>query len=112
MRRSYSARTRACPARGQGGAKTIVRYGGKTRTFPMEGLPEDLKSPGKGPCLKSEASPVELIVIVVTRLSYGCPLQAIVHASDLDSRTVARGPKQAGNHCQKVHEERVMQKHL
>ena len=39
----------------------------------MEGLPEDLKSPGKGPCLKGEASPVELIVIVVTRLSYGCP---------------------------------------
>ncbi len=27
MRRSYSARTRACPARGQGGAKTIVRRG-------------------------------------------------------------------------------------
>ena len=22
------------------------------------------------------------------------------------------GPKQAGNHCQKVHENRVMQKHL
>jgi hypothetical protein len=68
--------------------------------------------PGKGPCLKGEASPVELIVIVVTRLSYGCPLQAIVHAYDLDERTVARYQKQVGNHCQKVHEERVMQKHL
>lgn len=56
--------------------------------------------------------PVELIVIVVTRLSYGCPLQAIVHAYDLDERTVARYQKQVGNHCQKVHEERVMQKHL
>jgi hypothetical protein len=55
----------------------------------MEGLPEDLKSPGKGPCLNGEASPVELIVRVVTRLSYGCPLQAIVHAYDRDSRTVA-----------------------
>src|ERR1700724_1913182 len=42
--------------------------------------------PGKGPCLKGEASPVELIVIVVTRLSYGCPLQAIVHAYDRDCR--------------------------
>ena len=46
--------------------------------------------------------PVELIVIDVTRLSYGCPLQASVHAYDLDERTVARGPKQAENPCQKV----------
>ena len=84
----------------------------KTRTFPMEGLPEYRESPGKGPCLKGEASPVELIVIVVTRLSSGCPLQASVHVYDRDCRTVARGPKQAGTHCQKVHEERVMQKHL
>src|SRR5215469_3467639 len=68
------------------------------------------RGPGKGPCLKGEASPVELIVIVLTRLSSGCPLQAIVHAYDRDCRTVARGPKQAGNHCQKVPEERVMQK--
>ena len=45
--------------------------------------------------------PVELIVIVVTRLSYGWPLQAILHAYDLDERTVARGPKHAANHCQK-----------
>ena len=28
--------------------------------------------------------PMELIVIVVTLLSYGCPLQAIVHAFGLD----------------------------
>lgn len=37
--------------------------------------------------------PVELIVIVVTLLAYGCPLQAIVHAYDLDERTVARWQK-------------------
>ena len=33
--------------------------------------------------------PVDLIVIVVTLLSYGCPVQAIVHAFGLDERTVA-----------------------
>ena len=32
----------------------------------------------------------ELIVVVVTLLAYGCPLQAIVHAYGLDERTVAR----------------------
>ena len=30
---------------------------------------------------------MELIVIVVTLLSYGCPVQAIVHAFGLDERT-------------------------
>ena len=69
---------------GQGGAKTIVRYGRKTRMFPMEGLPEDRESPGKGPCLKGESSPVELNVLVGTLLAYGCPHHTIVHAYDLD----------------------------
>ena len=34
--------------------------------------------------------PSELIVIVVTLLAYGCPVQAIVKAFGLDERTVAR----------------------
>ena len=51
----------------------------------------------------------ELIVMVVTLLSYGCPPQAIVHALDLDERTIARWQKRAGAHCQKVHEDQVMQ---
>jgi len=48
--------------------------------------------------------PVELIVIVVTLLSYGCPLQAIVHAYGLDERTVAAWRDRAGAHCQQVHQ--------
>jgi len=34
--------------------------------------------------------PKDLMVIVVTRLSYGCPVQAVVKASGLDERSVAR----------------------
>src|SRR5215472_10111802 len=111
MRRSYSARTKPAlqedreePRRSSGMVKNENVTNVRSARRPRE--------PGKGPCLKGEASPVELIVIVLTRLSYGCPLQAIVHTYDRDCRTVARGPKQAGNQCQKVHEERVMQKHL
>lgn len=51
----------------------------------------------------------ELIVVVVTLLSYGCPRQAIVHAFGLDERTVARWQERAGRHCQQVHEATVMQ---
>jgi transposase-like protein len=101
----------ACPARGQVGAKTIVRYGQKRERYQCK-VCQKTFSARQGTMFEELRKPVELIVIVVTRLSYGCPLQAIVHAYDLDERTVARGPKQAGNHCQKVHEERVMQKHL
>lgn len=53
--------------------------------------------------------PVELMVIVVTLRSSGCPLQAIVHAFALDERTVAWWQTQAGAPCQKVHEEQRIQ---
>ncbi len=48
--------------------------------------------------------PLELIVIVVRLLSYGCPIQAIVHAYGLDERTVADWRDRAGKHCQHVHQ--------
>lgn len=51
-----------------------------------------------------ERSPMELVVIVVTLLSYGCPVQAIVHAFDLDERTVASWRDRAGVHCEQVHQ--------
>ncbi len=47
---------------------------------------------------------VSLIVIVVTLLTYGCPVQAIVHAFGLDERTVAAWRDRAGTHCQRVHQ--------
>src|SRR5207248_5533930 len=56
--------------------------------------------------------PKALIVIVVTLLAYGCPIQAIVQAFDLDERTVASWRDRAGNHCQEVHQAVVQQGHL
>jgi hypothetical protein len=51
----------------------------------------------------------ELIVVVITLLTYGCRIQAIVHAFGLDERTVARWRDRAGQHCQKVHQAVVEQ---
>jgi len=56
--------------------------------------------------------PRSLIVIVVTLLTYGCPLQAIVHAFGLDERTVAAWRDRAGVQCQRVHEALVEQGQL
>ncbi len=56
--------------------------------------------------------PKTLIVIVVTLLAYGCPIQAIVQAFGLDERTVAKWRDRAGKHCQQVHQAVVQQGQL
>src|SRR5437588_4653292 len=54
----------------------------------------------------------ELIVIVVTLLAFGCPVQAIVQAYGLDERTVASWRDRAGSQCQRVHQGIVEQGQL
>lgn len=49
-----------------------------------------------------------LVVLVVTLLAHGCPIQAIVAAFGLDERTVAAWLKGAGEHCQRVHDHVVL----
>ena len=48
--------------------------------------------------------PHSLFVLVVTLLAYGCRVQAIVAAYQLDERTVWAWLRRAGQHCQQVHE--------
>ncbi len=47
--------------------------------------------------------PHALVVIVVTLLAYGCPVQAIVAAFGLDERTVAEWQRRAGRQGERVH---------
>ena len=47
------------------------------------------------------------MLAVMTLLSYGCPVQAIVVAFDLDERTVARWQRESGSQCRRVHEHLV-----
>jgi IS1 family transposase len=54
----------------------------------------------------------ELVVIVVTLLAFGCPVQAIVQAYGLDERTVASWRERAGSQCQRVHQAIVEQGQL
>ncbi len=53
--------------------------------------------------------PTELIVIVVTLLAFGYPVQAIVQAFGLDERTIASWRDRAGQQCQRVHQAIVEQ---
>jgi transposase-like protein len=51
----------------------------------------------------------DLVILVVTLLAYGCPIQAIVMAFGMDERTVRSLQRRAGQHCQQVHEHLVEQ---
>jgi transposase-like protein/IS1 family transposase len=65
-----------------------------------------------GTMLEGLRKPAELILIVVGLLSYGCPLQAIVHVFGLDERTVAAWRDRAGQQCQRVQHAVVQQGQL
>ena len=97
-----------CKARGQVGQGNIVihsrsrpRYRCKTcrNTF----------SAKEGTLFAGLRKPTEVIVLVVTLLAYGCPVQAIVHAFELGERTVASWRDRAGRHCEQVHQGLVEQ---
>jgi transposase-like protein len=97
-----------CPARGKIGAGNIVSHGKKRERYKCKVCRRTF-SAHQGTMFEGLRKSAELIVIVVTLLSYGCPPQAIVHALDLDERTRARWQKRAGAHCQKIHEDQVVQ---
>ncbi len=53
--------------------------------------------------LEGLRKPMELVIIVVTLLAYGCPIQALVHAFEWDERTGASWRHRAGKHGKQVH---------
>jgi len=59
----------------------------------------------RGTMFEGLRTPRDLVIMVVTLLSSGCPVQAF----PLDERTVADGRDRAGQHCQQVHEAIVEQ---
>src|SRR5713226_979824 len=100
-----------CIARGQVGQGNIVSHGCKRPRYRCKTCGKTC-SAKEGTLCAGLRKPTEVIVIVVTLLAYGCPIQAIVQAFGLDERTVARWRDRAGNHCQEVHQAVVHQRHL
>jgi transposase-like protein len=93
----------ACPARSRVGAGNIgihsqaeQRYWCRTcgRTFAAT----------TGTVYYRLRTGVDLVTVVLTLLSHGCPPQAIVAAYGLDERTVAAWLARAGTHCRQVQE--------
>src|SRR5437868_9098458 len=101
----------ACSARGQKAQGNISIHDRKRQRYRCKVCKQTF-SARRGTMLEGLRKPMDLIVIVVTLLTYGCPVQAIVHAFELDERTVADWRDRAGAHCQKVHKEIVEQGQL
>src|SRR5256885_1357135 len=100
-----------CSARGQSGKGNFGNQGRKRQRYRCKACKER-SSARRGTMFEGLRKPVDLIVIVVTLLTYGCPIQAIVHAFGLDERTVADWRDRAGVHCQQVHQEIIEQGQL
>src|SRR5947207_7422946 len=100
-----------CVARGHIGQGHIVSHGKARARYRCKSCGKTFSAQA-GTMFEGLRKPQTLIVIVVTLLAYGCPIQAIVQAFGLDERTVASWRDRAGKHCQQVHQAVVQQGQL
>src|SRR3989442_11391399 len=100
-----------CMARGKIGQGNIVIHGRKRPRYRCKECGKTFSAQA-GTMFAGLRKPTELVVVVVTLLAYGCPIQAIVHAYGLDERTVASWRDRAGQHCEKLHQALMEQGNL
>ncbi len=92
-----------CPAQGQVGQGNIGVQSQQERRYQCHRCGRTFSATKGTPFYRLHHAP-DLLVVVVTLLSHGCPLQAIVAAFGLDERTVATWQAKAGTHGQRVHQ--------
>lgn len=97
-----------CHASGRKGGGNIVIHSQQQRRYKCQCCDKTF-SETHGTSLYRVKKASEQFVLVVTLLSYGCPVQAIVVAFGLDERTVRSWLHKAGNHAQQVHEAMMSQ---
>jgi transposase-like protein len=97
-----------CPARGQVGKGNVSVHSQKERRYKCCACNKTFAETKGTPFYRLRTAK-DVVVIVVTLLAYGCPVQAIVIAFGLDERTVLSWQSRAGKHCQQVHEHLVEQ---
>ena len=97
-----------CPARGQTGQGNIGIHSRKEQRFICHECDKTF-SATTGTVFYRLRTSAETVVIIVTLLAHGCPLQAIVAAFGFDERTVAAWWARSGRQGQAVHESLVEQ---
>jgi transposase-like protein len=97
---------RRCRAYGRSGAGHVVIHSQKECRYRCKRCGRTFTET-KDTAFYRMHKPRWLVLAVMTLLSYGCPVQAIVAAFDVDERTVARWQRQSGSQCRRVHEHLV-----
>jgi transposase-like protein len=96
----------ACPASGHVGKGNIGVHSRKERRYKCHVCGKTFAET-KGTVFYRLRTAQDVVVLVVTLLAHGCPLQAIVAAFGLDERTALSWQARSGRHCQGVHEHLV-----
>ena len=99
---------RHCHARGHTGMGNIGIHSRKEQRFICHECHKTFSAPN-GTVFYRLRTSAETVVIVVTLLAHGCPLQAIVAACGFDERTIAAWWARSGRQGQAVHEYLVEQ---
>jgi transposase-like protein/IS1 family transposase len=92
----------ACPARGQVGQGTITVHSWTERRYRCQVCRRTFAATTGTPFYRLQTQAV-FVLVVLSLLSWGCPVQAIVHTFAVDERTVASWLRRAGQHCHQVH---------
>jgi transposase-like protein len=95
-----------CPARGKVGAGNISVHSLKERRYKCHVCGKTFAETKRTVFYRLRTAK-EIVVIVLTLLAHGCPVQAIVAAFKLDERTVVGWQERAGKHCEQVHQHLV-----
>jgi transposase-like protein len=97
-----------CPARGHIGKGNIGIHSRKEQRFICHACAKPFRAP-QGTVFYRLRTSAETVVLIVTLLAHGCPVQALVAALGLDERTVADWWARSGRQSQVVHEYLVEQ---
>jgi transposase-like protein len=97
-----------CPARGQLGQGNIRVHSTKEQRYRCS-LCGKTFSARSGTIFHRRRTDETLIILVITLVSWGCPIVAIEHAFGLQSQTVRDWLEAAGLHAEAVHHHQVVQ---
>jgi transposase-like protein len=97
-----------CPARGQIGEGNIGIHSQQQQRYKCRVCGRTF-SARDGTLFYRCRIAADLITLVITLVAHGCPIPAIVAAFGFQARTVQRWVARAGQHCEVVHQQHVLQ---
>ena len=98
----------SCEARGKTNENNIVIHSRDPERYKCKQCGKTFSAKVGTPFYRLHYS-VDFVTCVITLIAYGCPVQAIVAAFQLDERTVMNWQERSGKHTQQVHEHLVEQ---